>query len=108
VTLTGTAAWHFQRAEAEMIRSSMLGLVGINNEIRLTQARSEADIQQAISCAFRRNARLDMYDLSVDARGETVILPGTPPSWSEHDDAVATAWSAPRVTDIDGWIAVTY
>jgi osmotically-inducible protein OsmY len=37
-----------------------------------------------------------------------VVLSGTVSSWAEHDDAVALAWSAPGITDIDDRIAVVY
>jgi hypothetical protein len=33
-------------------------------------------------------------------------VPPAASSWAEHDDAVATAWSAPGVTDVDDRITV--
>jgi osmotically-inducible protein OsmY len=33
---------------------------------------------------------------------------GTVSSWAEHDEAVAAAWSAPEVTDVDDQILVAY
>jgi osmotically-inducible protein OsmY len=35
-----------------------------------------------------------------------VVLSGAVGSWGEHDDAVATAWSAPGVTSVDDRIMV--
>lgn len=37
-----------------------------------------------------------------------VILAGTVNSWAEHREAVAAAWSAPGVTEVDDQIVVGY
>lgn len=69
-------------------------------------ARAAAD---AISCTFRRDAVLDAEGLSVETfSGGLVILSGTVSSWAAHDHAVAAAWSAAGVTDVDDRIGVEY
>jgi osmotically-inducible protein OsmY len=109
VTLTGTADWQYQRDEAEFITANVPGVFGIDDEITLTNAPSSGDVKNAISTAFRRNARLDAKELSVDTTSYgTVILAGTVSSWAEHDDAVAAAWSAPGVIAVDDRILVDY
>jgi osmotically-inducible protein OsmY len=37
-----------------------------------------------------------------------VALVATVSSWAEHDGAVAAAWSAPGVTEVDDQILVAY
>jgi len=37
-----------------------------------------------------------------------VVLSGTVRPWAAHDDAVAAAWSAPGVTEVDDRIRVEY
>ena len=37
-----------------------------------------------------------------------VALVGTVSSWAEHDEAVAAAWSARGVTEVDDQILVAY
>jgi len=37
-----------------------------------------------------------------------VVLSGTVSCWAEHDHAVAVAWSAPGITDVDDRIMVAY
>ena len=87
----------------------MPGVFGIDDEITLTTGPSSGDVKNAISTAFRRNARIDAAELSVDTTSYgTVILSGTVNSWAEHDDAVAAAWSAPGVTTVDDRILVDY
>jgi osmotically-inducible protein OsmY len=108
VTLTGTVAFHHQRAEAEFICANVCGVLEISDEIALTPAPCSDRIQQEISAALRRSANLAVVDLSVDVRPDgTVILVGTVTSCAENDDAVIAAWSAPGVTDVDDRIVVT-
>ncbi len=84
-------------------------MFGIDNDIALTSTPDGRDIKNDISNAFRRNAKLDADELSVDtASYGTVILAGAVSSWAEHDEAVAAAWSAPGVTEVDDRIVVEY
>ena len=82
---------------------------GIRNDIALRSTPDGRDIKNDISDAFRRSARLDADELSVDTTScGTVILAGAVSSWAEHDEAVAAAWSAPGVTEVDDRIVVEY
>ena len=109
VTLTGTAQWQYQRDEAEFLAASVPGVFGIQNDITLTSTSDGYDIKAGISDAFRRSARLDADELSVDTTSYgAVILAGAVSSWAEHDEAVAAAWSAPGVTEVDDRIVVEY
>ena len=109
VTLTGTAQWQYQRDEAEFLTASVPGVSGLKNDITLTSAPDGRDIRNDISDAFRRSARLDADELSADTPSYgTVILAGAVSSWAEHDEAVAAAWSAPGVTEVDDRIVVEY
>jgi osmotically-inducible protein OsmY len=109
VTLTGTAVWHYQRDEAEFLAASVPGVSGVADEITLTSVPDGHDITRGIIRAFRRSAVLRVHQLSVEtASYGSVIVAGTVHSWAEHDEAMATAWSAPGVTDIDDRIVVEY
>ena len=107
VRLTGTATWQYQRDEAEYICEAVPGVLGIADEIALMPVPASKDIQQSIISAYRRNARLTMQVLSVDALASgIVILSGTVPSWVEQQEALAAAWSAPGITGVDDRILV--
>jgi osmotically-inducible protein OsmY len=109
VTLSGSAAWQFQRDEAELACAAVPGVTGVDVAISLRPAPADGDIEQAISAAFGRSARLDRFEISADSPFPgLVVLSGTVGSWAEHDDAVAVAWSGPGITDIDDRIAVVY
>lgn len=52
---------------------------------------------------------LHVHQFSVEtASYGSVIVAGTVHSWAEHDEAVAAAWSAPGVIDVDDRIVVEY
>jgi osmotically-inducible protein OsmY len=109
VTLTGTVEWHYQREAAESRTAAVPGVAGIGNAIALAEAPGARTAADAISCAFRRDAMLDADRLSVETfSGGLVILSGTVASWGAHDHAVAAAWSAAGVTDVDDRIGVEY
>lgn len=109
VRLTGTATWHWQRDEAECACGAVPGVLGLADHIELVPAHSDADIQQAILAAWRRNARLCLDGLSVDVLDPgVVILSGIVTTWAEHDEAVTAGWSARGVAQVDDRIAVAY
>jgi osmotically-inducible protein OsmY len=109
VTLTGAAAWQYQRQEAEFVAGNVPGVVDVDNQITLTTPQPKAgDIKQAIERAFQRSANLDAEGLSVTTRGNMVLLSGAVSSWDERDAAVAAAWAAPGVAAVEDRIVVEY
>jgi osmotically-inducible protein OsmY len=107
VTLTGTAQWQYQREAAEFRTANVPGVAGINNVISLTQIPNAREARDAIRAAFRRDAAIDADGLAVETSSDgLVILSGTVSSWAAHDRAVAAAWSAPGVTQVDDRIHV--
>lgn len=109
VTLTGTAAWQYQRQEAEFVAGNVPGLADVDNQITLTTPPPKAgDVKQAIERAFQRNANLDAEGLSVTTRGNTAVLSGAVSSWGEREAAVAAVGAAPGVGAVEDRIVVEY
>jgi osmotically-inducible protein OsmY len=109
VTLTGTAAWQYQREEADYLAGNVLGVLGVDDQIDLTHTEARADdVQEAIGKAFKRNAKIDADDVSIDTHDGTVVLTGSVSSWAEHDEALAAAWAAPGVNGVDDYLEVDY
>jgi osmotically-inducible protein OsmY len=109
VTLSGEAEWKFQRDEAEFVAGNVTGVIEVWNDVSLTAPGPAADdVKDAIRHAFKRNAKLDANGLKVTSSNGTVKLEGSVRSWSEHDDAVAAAWAAPGVRDVDDDIHILY
>jgi osmotically-inducible protein OsmY len=109
VTLTGKANWQFQRDEAETVTSTILGVMGVEDEVELIAPGPTADdVEHSIEKAMERNAKLDAKSVSVDSSDGTITLGGTVSSWADHDEAVAAAWAAPGVTRVKDHILVAY
>jgi osmotically-inducible protein OsmY len=109
VSLTGSANWHYQRDEAEFIAGNIIGVRGLEDFIAITgPTPSAADLAHSIKKAMVRDARLDADGLDVETSGGTVTLTGMVSSWPEHDAALAAAWAAPGVTNVNDRIAIMY
>jgi osmotically-inducible protein OsmY len=108
VILTGTVSWQYQRDEAAFVAANVPGVVGVEDRIKLITAPSGPDIENGICAAFARSARLDAGRLSVSAFQGAVILSGVVRSWPEHDEAIASAWAAPGVTEVHDNIKIEY
>ena len=109
VTLTGTADWQYQRDEAELVSSNIVGALDVYNEIDLNYPTPNAgDVQDSIKKAFKRNAALDADDLLISTSNGSVTLSGTVSSWAERDEAINAAWAAPGVTSVHDRMTVSY
>jgi osmotically-inducible protein OsmY len=108
VTLSGTADWQFQRDAAESEASSIVGVRDVFDGITLTTRPSAIGIADSIAAAFKRNAGVDADNLTVSTLDGTVTISGDVRSWAEHDEALAAAWAAPGVTNVDDRITIAY
>jgi osmotically-inducible protein OsmY len=109
VTLTGTAPWRFQRAEAESIAGNVRGVISVENDVDLVPPGPSAnDVQHSIKKAMERNAKLDADSVTVESDNGTITLRGTVSSWADHDQAVDAAWAAPGVTRVKDHLLVAY
>jgi osmotically-inducible protein OsmY len=110
VTLAGTAEWQYQRDEADLVASSIVGALDVVDEIELTHPPSPdpVPVEEAIGRAFRRSAALDASKLDVSTEDGTVTISGQVRSWAEHDDAIAAAWAAPGVRQVRDHMTVGY
>jgi len=109
VTLTGTADWQYQRDEAELVASNIVGALDVIDEISLKHPTPNVgDVRESIRKAFKRNAGLDADDLRVSTDNGTVTIDGNVSSWAEHDEALDAAWAAPGVTSVHDRMTVSY
>jgi osmotically-inducible protein OsmY len=109
VTLTGKVEWQYQRDEAESVAANVAGVLDVEDDVELIGPPPDAgDVQDDIKRAFKRNAKLDAKDLSVETSDHTVTVSGTVRSWAEHDEAIDAAWAAPGVRNVKDRIAVAY
>jgi osmotically-inducible protein OsmY len=109
VTLTGPVDWQYQREEAEFIAGNILGVIAVDNNIYLESPTPYAgDVKHSIKKALERDAKLDADNIKVDTTNGTATLSGSVGSWAEHDAAVAAAWAAPGVNDVNDRLSIYY
>ncbi len=109
VTLSGAVDWQYQRDEAAYVAGNILGVTGVDNEILVGgDGLTTSGVSDAIQKAFKRDAKIDADNLTVAASDGTVTLSGSVRSWSEHDAAVAAAWSGPGVIIVNDRLTVSY
>jgi osmotically-inducible protein OsmY len=106
VTLEGNVEWQYQKERAEECIHKLRGLTGITNLIALKSRPVAADIKERIGAALKRSAQIDADNINVATNGSEVTLTGRVRSWSEHEAAADTAWSAPGVLDVKNHLCV--
>ena len=107
VSLLGHVEWHYQRELAELIVHRVNGVTGVRNSIAIKpKSSAEKNVQQHIEAAFKRLAQIDSNHIVVESAGSEITLRGEVRSWAEHDQAQATAWSAPGVTNVRNELSV--
>jgi osmotically-inducible protein OsmY len=104
--LEGTVEWNYQRERAESAVRKIKGVCHIRNSVKVKPMIPVKDIKQKIEEAFQRSAEFDSRQVTVDTAGSEVILRGEVRSWAERDQAQASAWSAPGVTQVHNEISV--
>jgi osmotically-inducible protein OsmY len=100
VTLTGRVRRHFQRRAAQHAVSRVDGVLGVTNNMTLSNEPIPSDVADRINRAFQRNAIIDDSTITVSTQGHTIYLDGTTSSWVSMNEAVDTAWDAPGVTEV--------
>jgi osmotically-inducible protein OsmY len=111
VTLSGWTGSEWERADAITLASCVPGVWGIADQLSVLPGPGTGGqtISEAVQAALARTAIADLADLTVDTPSPgTVTLAGAVTSRSDHDLAIATAWSVTDVETIDDCIQVEY
>jgi osmotically-inducible protein OsmY len=109
VTLSGSVSSEWERADAISLASFVPGVWGIADQLSVVPGSGpgEASVSEAVQAALAHTAIADLADLTVDTPSPgTVTLAGAVTSRSDHDLAMATAWSVADVKTINDCIQV--
>lgn len=106
VTLTGTVEWNFQRDTASRVIRELAGIKGVSNSILIAPKASPTDIRSRIEKAFKRQAELDMLNISVAVSDGAATLEGKVHSLTERRVAEQAVWSAPGIREVRDHLTV--
>jgi osmotically-inducible protein OsmY len=106
VTLEGLVDWQYQKERAEECVRKLPGVRAVSNLIALKGKPIASDIKERIGAALKRSAQIDADRINVTIDGTQVTLTGRVRSWSEHEAAADTAWSAPGVLEVKNNLCV--
>lgn len=108
VTLSGTVDSYWERTLAEDLALSTSGVIGLENNLSVSLIKTvvDADIENDIREAFKRNPLIDEKRITVSATDGIVTLSGTVPNYFTKTRAYNTAMYTSGVIDVIDNIAI--
>ena len=107
VTLTGTAAWLYQKQLAEKAAAHIRGVRHVVNLINVLPKAGERDVRRRIVEALHRGADIEASQITVTVADGVARLVGSARTWAQRDSAAHAAAAAPGIIMVDNQIVVT-
>lgn len=101
VTTEGMVEWVFEQNAVRDAISTITGVKGISNLVKIEPRANVEDVKNKISAAFERSAMIDANNIHVKTIGNKVILTGTVRSYAERREAELSASNAPGVSVVE-------
>jgi len=95
ITLSGEVEHQYQRLAAESALRSLLGVIGISNQIAVKHIARPVDIKVQIEAALQRRAHSTVKAIEVAVNGDQITLNGAVASLAERQEACAAAARTP-------------
>lgn len=106
VSLSGVVEWKYQRTAIERAVSNLIGVKSVRDQIMILPKTSPSDLGQKIQTAMERSARLGANKVTVNAKGNKVLLTGKVRSVAQSETAEDVAWACPGVLAVDNRLVV--
>jgi osmotically-inducible protein OsmY len=85
VTLNGEVDWQFQKEAATQAVRTLIGVVGVSNEIEIKPTVNADDVGQNIMRALHRTWFYDPNTIKISAQGGKIKLTGQVTTWNARD-----------------------
>ena len=108
ITLTGELGWNYQKEAAKDAIKSLLGVIGVTNDITIKSESTESVEKTTIENALKRNWAFYDNDVRVQVLGHVATLTGTVDSLYQKNEAGRIAWNAPGVWAVDNELIVDW
>ena len=108
VTLSGNVDWQFQKQTAAESIRTLLGVVGVNDQIGIKPSVTATAVKADIEAALKRASIADAKKIHVAVSGNEVTLTGTIHNWNERDAATTSAWGTPGVRNVVDLMTLAY
>ena len=108
ITLSGEVSWNHQKEAAKDAIKSLLGVIGVTNDITIKSESMESVEKAGIERALKRNWAFYDDDIRVQVSGHRATLTGIVDSLYEKDEAGRIAWNAPGVWSVDNELVVDW
>jgi osmotically-inducible protein OsmY len=107
ITLSGEVEWAYQRDAAWDAVRFLTGVSGVSNLITVKPSLKPIDAKTKIEKAIRRNARFDGQQITVETRGDKVVLEGVVHSYVILSEAENAACAAPGICEVENHLTVS-
>ncbi|MCW5299194.1 BON domain-containing protein [Herbaspirillum lusitanum] len=108
ITLSGEVDHQYERMAAENALRSLLGVIGISNQIAVKHVARPADIKTHIEAALQRRAHSTVKAIEVAVNGDQITLNGSVASLAEREEAFAAAARTPGVHKVVDKLSIVY
>jgi osmotically-inducible protein OsmY len=106
ITLEGDVDWHYQKAAVHDAVCHLRGVTGVTDKIGLRPASVSNAVKAHITAALSRRFGKTLEHITIETRGDHVILRGTVPSLSERAEIERAAWTTPGVCHVNNNLAI--
>ncbi|MDH5826946.1 BON domain-containing protein [Sphingobacterium faecium] len=107
VTLDGELTWNYQKEAAQHAVHYLVGVNGVDNNIRIKSGRNDAIEKKDIEHALKRST-IDDSNIKVSVSDNVVTLSGTVDSWYQKGEACRITWNTPGVSHVKNDLDIDY
>jgi osmotically-inducible protein OsmY len=106
ITLEGDVDWHYQKTAAHDAVCHLRGVTGVTDKIVLRPASISNAVKAHIESALVRRFGKGLEHVTIETRGDHVILRGTVGSLSERAEVERAAWTTPGICHVNNNLAI--